>query len=168
VTERVRHSSASRTTRSMRRTVAKSNMKSSDHCNTNPPSDTKTPPISTCLPPNKSLNQIGINNQSTGRKTREKLATPCILAARERQLMASRRVAHGRCSYCIGTTGRGSDQTRVSHISHLRESHRSRSYGQDSLGEEAIHVVEREVGDAGVHGDLAAELPLQRSRPIGS
>jgi hypothetical protein len=82
--------------------------------------------------------------------------------------MASRRGAHGRCSYCIGTTGMGSDETKVSHKSHRRESHRSRSYGQDSLGEEAIHVVEREVGDAGVHGDLAAELPLQRSRPIGS
>jgi hypothetical protein len=41
-------------------------------------------------------------------------------------------------------------------------------YRQLPLGEEAIHVVEREVGDARVHGELAAETHLYRSRPIGS
>ena len=42
-------------------------------------------------------------------------ATRCILAAMERQLMASSRGAHGLCSNCAET--RGADQTEFLHKS---------------------------------------------------
>lgn len=95
----------------------------------------------------------------------EMASTRCILAAMERQLTASSRGAHGLCSHCAdeGTTcpepklrqirpnySDGGDKSWA----HKKEHHLSRSYRQLALGEVAIHVVEREVGDPRVHGEL--------------
>ena len=69
-------------------------------------------------------------------------ATRCILAAMERQLMASSRGAHGLCSNCAPKPRGQEDQTEFLHKSWQNKRHLSRSYRQLALGEEAIHVVE--------------------------
>lgn len=91
----------------------------------------------------------------------ENVTARCILAARERQLMASSRGNHGCCSNCMEPKGI-SDRTGFSSKSWQRMYPRPAisSYRQLALGEEAIHVVEREVGDVRVHCEVAAETHL--------